>query len=152
MMSRYTLLAALLIGPAGPAAAEEPAPAANEVRAAVAKALPLIQKGGRGHLEHRTCFACHNQAVPILAMTTARSRGFPVSADEIRKHLRFIAEFLDRNRDNYLKGRGQGGQVDTAGYALWTLELGGWKPDKTTAAVAEYLLHRGDSSKHTPAA
>ena len=30
--------------------------------------------------------------------------------------------------------------MDTAGYALWTLEMGGWKPDATTAAVAEYLL------------
>jgi len=30
--------------------------------------------------------------------------------------------------------------VDTAGYALWALEMGGWKPDGTTAAVAEYLL------------
>ena len=27
-----------------------------------------------------------------------------------------------------------GGQVDTAGYALYTLELGGWKPDATTEA------------------
>jgi hypothetical protein len=54
--------------------------------------------------------------------------------------LRFIVDFLDRNRENYLKGQGQGGQVDTAGYALWTLEMGGWKPDRTTAAVAEYLL------------
>src|SRR6476620_1360906 len=48
------------------------------IRAAVAKALPLIQKGAAGHMEHRTCFACHHQAVPILAMTTARARGFDV--------------------------------------------------------------------------
>jgi hypothetical protein len=73
-------------------------------------------------------------------MATARSRGFPISEEEFQKHLRFIADFLDGNRANYLKGRGQGGQVDTAGYALWTLELGAWKPDQTTAAVAEYLL------------
>src|SRR5439155_15629412 len=31
-------------------------------------------------------------------------------------------------------------QADTAGYALWTLEMGDRKPDATTAAVAEYLL------------
>ena len=36
--------------------------------------------------------------------------------------------------------QGYGGQADTAGYALWTLANGGWKPDDTTAAVAEYLL------------
>jgi squalene cyclase len=30
--------------------------------------------------------------------------------------------------------------VDTAGYALFTLELGGHKPDENTEAVVEYLL------------
>src|SRR5438309_8219525 len=130
--------AALLMGLANPLCATEPAPA--ELRDAVARALPLIQKGGAGHMHHRTCFACHHQAVPILAMTTARSRGLAVDAAEVQRHLRFIADFLERNRENYLKGRGQGGQADTAGYAPWTLELGGWKADATTAAVVEYLL------------
>lgn len=146
MMNRYLSLAALLAGVAGPLTAAEPAPA--EVRAAVAKALPLIRKGGAGHMEHRTCFACHNQAIPVLALTTARSRGFPVDEADMHKHLRFIADFLGENRDNYRKGRGQGGQADTAGYALWTLELGGWKPDDTTAAVAEYLLRRDQDRDH----
>jgi trehalose utilization protein len=139
---------ALWIGLAHLLPAAEPAPAAAEVRAAVARALPLIQKGGAGHMAQRTCFACHNQAIPILALTTARSRGFPVDAEEVQKHLRFIAAFLDRNRASYLKGQGQGGQADTAGYALWTLELGGWKPDQTTAAVAEYLLLRNKDLDH----
>jgi hypothetical protein len=148
MMRRYTPVAALLLGLAHPAAAGEPAPAAEGVRDAVAKALPLIQKGSAGHVAQRTCFACHHQAVPILAMATARSRGFPVTDEEVQKHLRFIADFLDRNRANYLKGRGQGGQADTAGYALWALEVGGWKPDRTTAAVAEYLLLHNKDLDH----
>jgi hypothetical protein len=132
--------AAVLLGLAGPAPAAEKAPTAQEVRAAVARALPLIQKGSAGHLAQRACFACHHQAVPVLALTTARARGFPVPEEELQKHLRHTASFLDRNRANYLRGRGQGGQVDTAGYALWTLALGGWQPDEATRAVAEYLL------------
>ncbi len=59
-----------------------------------------------------------------------------------------IAAFLDTNRDNYKKGQGQGGQVDTAGYALWTLQLGRWEPDPTTCAVAEYLLLRDAKLDH----
>jgi hypothetical protein len=141
-------VAALVIGLVAPLSAAEPERAAKQIRDAVVKALPLIQKGGAGHMEHRTCFACHNQAIPILAMTTAQSRDVPVEGTEVRKHLRFIADFLDTNRDNYLKGLGQGGQVDTAGYALWTLEMGGWKPDQTTAAVAEYLLLRNKDVDH----
>ncbi len=143
------LLAVLLLANSLPAA--EAPPTAKEIQEAVTRALPLIQKGAAGHLAHRTCFACHNQALPILALTTARSRGFAVNEEEIQKHLKAIAAFLGKNRADYLKGRGQGGQADTAGYALWTLELGGWKPDETTAAVAEYLLlhHKDRDHWHT---
>ena len=130
---------------AAPAFAAEPAATSNDVRAAITRALPLIEKGAAGHMAQRTCFACHNQAIPLLAMTTARLRGFSVNDAEIRKHLEFIAKFLGKNRTKYLKGRGQGGAVDTAGYALWALDMGGWQHDKTTAAVAEYvLLYRKD--------
>src|SRR5262245_42355847 len=104
----------LVLGLAGPLAADEPNPTPREVRAAVAKALPLIEKGAAGHMAHRTCFACHNQAVPILAMTAARGRGFAVEAEEVHKHRKFIAEFVDKNRANYLKGKGTGGAADTA--------------------------------------
>lgn len=148
MMRLSAFVVALTISLAHPATAAEPAPKEKEIRAAVAKALPLIQKGSAGHMEHRTCFACHHQAIPILAMTTARSRGFSVNGEELQRHLRFIVDFLDGNRENYRKGKGQGGAVDTAGYALWTLELGGWKPDKTTDAVAEYLLLHSKNLDH----
>jgi hypothetical protein len=130
--------------PAGTAAAAGP----KEAREAVARALPLLQKAGAGHMEERTCFACHNQALPLLAMSTARSRGLTVPAEELKKHADFIAAFLDSNRANYLKGRGQGGAADTAGYALWALELTGRKPDTTTAAVTEYLLQHNQALGH----
>ncbi len=145
MTKRCLPLAIWVLGLAVPAAATEPASTSKEVRAAVARALPLIEKGGAGHMAQRTCFACHHQAIPLLAMTTARSRGLSVNDAEIRKHLEFIEKFLSTNRANYRKGRGQGGAVDTAGYALWALDMGGWPDDETTAAVAEYvLLYRKD--------
>src|SRR5579884_482730 len=141
-MSRLLFLVVLASALVGPLAAAETAPTAQAIRAAVVKALPLIRKGARGHMAHRSCFACHHQAIPILAMTTAAAHGISVDRQEIDTHLRFIAKFLDGHRSEYLKGRGQGGQVDTAGYALWTLEMGGWKPDATTAAVSAYLVQR----------
>jgi Squalene-hopene cyclase C-terminal domain len=128
--------------------AEEKSPTADELRAAVARALPLLEKGAAGHRDQRTCFACHNQGLPILALTTARSRGFEVSDRELKKHEDFIADFLGKNRAGYLKGKGQGGQADTAGYAAWTLEKLGHKPDETTAAVAEYLLQHQKELDH----
>jgi hypothetical protein len=133
--------------------AEEKTPAvkaatAEELRAAVAKSLPLLEKGAAGHRDQKTCFACHNQGLPILALATAKRRGFEVSDDELKKHTDFIADFLGKNRANYLKGKGQGGQADTAGYAVWTLERLGHKPDETTAAVAEYLLQHQKELDH----
>jgi hypothetical protein len=121
---------------------------AQEIRDALQRALPLIEKGNAGHLEKRTCFACHHQAVPLLALSTARSRGLAIDEELFQKNLRAIGSFLDKNRDNYRKGQGQGGQADTAGYALWTLQLGQWQPDQTTAAVAEYLLRRDAKVDH----
>ena len=112
------------------------------LRAAIEKSLPLLTVGARGSMEKRErCFTCHNQGLPILALATAQSRGFKIDAAELAKQVKFTADFLDKNRTNYLAGKGQGGQADTAGYALWALENGGWKPDPTTAAVTEFLLH-----------
>jgi hypothetical protein len=128
---------------------DEPAkapPAA--VKSAVEKGLPLLLKGARGHIDKKTCFACHNQAPPLLALVTARERGFEVRQEDIKEQVEFIATFLDGNRENYRKGKGQGGAIDTAGYALFTLDLGGWQADETTEAVAEYLLLHNKDLDH----
>jgi hypothetical protein len=121
-------------------AALAPPPTPAAVRAAAERALPLLLKAADGHIRKQTCFACHNQALPMLAFHAARGHGFAVPDDDLTEQTDFIADFLKRNKDKFLKGQGTGGQVDTAGYALFTLELGGYAPDDTTAAVAGYLL------------
>jgi Squalene-hopene cyclase C-terminal domain len=128
--------------------AEEPAVTQAALRAAIEKSLPLLMKGAVGHRENRTCFACHNQGAPILALTAAKARGFAIDDEELGRQLSHTAKFLDSNRENYLQGKGQGGQADTAGYALLTLAAGGCTPDETTAAVAEYLLLRHQEKDH----
>jgi hypothetical protein len=122
--------------------ANEPGPSPDQVRAAVTRGLPLLLKSAAQYTDHRQCFACHHQALPVLALTVAKSRGFDVADEDIQKQLEFTAESLDKGRAGYVKGKGQGGQADTAGYALFTLDVGGWDADDTTSAVAEYLLQR----------
>lgn len=136
LLSCWTL--ALVCFNVTPASADEPSP--ETIRKAVEKALPLLAKGAEGHRDQKTCFGCHNQAPPMFAITTARSRGLTLPEYDLKAQTEHIAAFLDRNRVEFLKGKGTGGQADTAGYALLTLERGGWKPDETTAAVVEYLL------------
>ena len=131
------------------ARADDDSPNPDAIKAAVTKSLPLLEKGAKGSIEQRKqCFNCHNQGLPIMALTTARSRGFEIDAEHLQTQLQFTADFLTRNKEKYREGNGQGGQVDTAGYALWTLDNGGWKPDETTAAVAEYFLLRQKESEH----
>ncbi|MEX0702433.1 MAG: prenyltransferase/squalene oxidase repeat-containing protein [Planctomycetales bacterium] len=133
----------------GSAVAEESAVRTEDVRAAVAKALPVIEKGAAGHLEHRACFACHSQALPVLALRSVRDRGFAIDAAGFDKHLdrthAVLSQWAERNPD---RKNFTGGAADTAGYALLALELGDRKPDDTTAAVVEYLLQRDESRGH----
>ncbi len=124
------------------AAAEETTVSQASLRASIEKSLPLLTAGAVGHRENRTCFACHQQGPPIFALMAAKDHGFKIDDDEITRQSAFIAKFLEGNRENYLIGKGQGGQADTAGYALWALSAAGYKSDETTAAVTEYLLQR----------
>ena len=121
----------------------------DAIRGAVKKALPLLEAGAKGSMEKRKqCFTCHNQGLPVMALVTARRRGFEIDEGNLQRQVEFTAKFLEANRTNYLAGKGQGGAALTAGYALWTLENGGWKPDDTTATVSEYLLLRQNDLDH----
>lgn len=141
MKSRFPLLVVCSVGLSLVARAAVSGPSEETIRAAVAKSLPLLADSTRTSMEKRKqCFTCHNSALPVLALSTARERGLTVDAEGVQQQVKFTADFLARNRTNYLAGKGQGGQALTADYALWTLERGGWMPDATTAVVAEYLL------------
>jgi len=112
---------------------------APEIRKAIDRAIPLLEKGAAGSMRERTCFTCHNLGAPVLALSVARERGFKIDDPQFKAVLDHTEASLRKSRDQYAKGKGQGGQADTAGWALWTLETGGWTPDETTAAVAHYL-------------
>ena len=110
------------------------------IRAAVVRALPLLVKASAvEYPKHRDCFSCHNQAVPAVALSLARQRGFAVEAQTLRAIAEHTEADLNGAIDDYRAGKGQPGGVIRAGYALWTLEATGWAADETTAAVAHYL-------------
>ena len=148
-LRRWAFAPCVALLAAGARADETPPPTAEQIRAAVKKSIPLLENGARvSKAERERCFTCHNQGLPVMALTIARQRGFAIDAENVRDQVQFTADFLAKNRANYLEGRGQGGQVDTAGFALWALASGEWKPDETTAAVAEYLLRYQDDQPH----
>jgi Squalene-hopene cyclase C-terminal domain len=137
-----------ILGPAGFSLGVQPASLPERVRTAVAKSLRLLEKSSTEYTVQRKCFSCHHQTLPVLALSTSKERGVPVSEDGLQKQIRFTAESLAKDEEKYRQGLGQGGQADTAGYALLALELGKWQADTTTSAVAEYLLLRDKDLDH----
>ncbi|HEX4614239.1 MAG TPA: prenyltransferase/squalene oxidase repeat-containing protein [Urbifossiella sp.] len=117
-------------------------------REAAAKALPLLAKAATGHAEQKTCFACHNQALPLLAYRAAAGRGFHAPDGLFTAQAEHVSAFVRSNRERFLKGQGTGGGVDSAGYALFALEQAGQAADENTAAVAEYLLQAQADRDH----
>jgi hypothetical protein len=149
MLPRLALVVILAAVLARTSPAEDTAILQDELQVAIQKSLPLLTKAAVGHrTERKQCFACHQQGVPIFALTAAKARGFVIDEAELKTQLEFIVGFLSKNQKQYLEGKGTGGQADTAGYALTTLAAGGWQPDKNTAAVAEYLLLRHADRDH----
>jgi hypothetical protein len=148
-------LTALTIAVLARSAHADDGPDSAIIRASVERALVPLERAARQYNEHRDCFSCHNQAIPALAFTTARERGFTVS-DESLGAIQDVTEHdLTAAIDDYRAGRGQGGGATRAGYALWTLELLGREPDELTESVATYLIREARdghwrSSSHRP--
>jgi hypothetical protein len=125
------------------------------IRAAVEKALPVLWTGIDGHTGKRDCFTCHNHAVPLLAMTVAKTRGFDVPEKKLAEQVEFITDHFERMRDRLEKGNGPGpspvgGGADNTGYALFAFEALGVPPNRTTEAVAEYTLGYEEKKDHWP--
>ncbi len=129
----------LLVVP-GPARGEAPDADRREVREAVSRGLDLVQSAAENYPNHRACFSCHHQTLPMLAMVSARARGMAVEDDLLEEQAEFTREsFRDRVAD-LEAGQKIGGGTMTVGYGLWALELAGSEPDEVTGAMVAYLL------------
>jgi N-acyl-D-amino-acid deacylase len=48
-------------------------------RAAIDRALPILQRSATEFVSQRSCFSCHHNALPILTLNMARDRGFEIN-------------------------------------------------------------------------
>ena len=76
------------------------------VRAAVGAALPPLQKSLAVYAEKRDCFSCHNQAVSLVALEIARSRGFAIDEDAFEGAVALTLADLESALGQYRKGAG----------------------------------------------
>ena len=120
----------------------------EQIRQAVQKTIPWLEKGAAGSSAHNKCFTCHNHGLPIMALTLALERGFAVDEDNLQAQVKHTYDFLKSAEDRYKQGKGQGGRMQTAGYALWALKAAGQERDELTQYVAGYLLQMQSNQSH----
>lgn len=120
-----------------------PAPSS---RAAVERALPLLQQTDVAFLKKSGCVSCHHNS--LTAMTVAASRASGIRVDEAiaRQQVSETAAYLDRWRDRVLQGVGIAGSSDTISYILVGLAAEHHPADEATDAMARYIKNQQTSS------
>ncbi|HUY89582.1 MAG TPA: prenyltransferase/squalene oxidase repeat-containing protein [Pirellulales bacterium] len=149
LRSAWLLFSALLAIPAA-VLAEEP----NEeftpqsVREAVERGLKIVSTAAENYPNHRTCFSCHHQTLPMLAAVTARERKLEIGDKLLPEQAEFTRASFHEQRENLQQGRGIGGRAMTVAYGLWALRLAEHKPNETSEAMAAYLLKTQHDDGH----
>jgi len=105
MPEAVAALAVALFALGGSWTSNRSGPEPEQIRAAVAKSVLLLEKSSAEYTAHRECFSCHHQALPVLALSTARSQGYQISMETLQKQVHFTADSLAKNRDHYRDGR-----------------------------------------------
>ena len=126
--------------PAADGAATTALPDLPVVRAALGKGLALVQRSADHWQQNKTCFSCHHQTLPILAVIEADRVGFPADAAWVQSQATTTHEYFRQRIDDMDDGEHVPGGATTAGYGLWALSMAGRPADQTTTAIVTYLL------------
>lgn len=117
------------------------APAPDELRAAAARALVLVQASVASFERQRPCSSCHHQALSIEALRVARERG--VAFDEAAARRSIERNF--RGLANLDKAVTAAAQIDPSldwGTWLASADAAGVAPNLTAAVYAQHIARR----------
>jgi N-acyl-D-amino-acid deacylase len=115
-------------------------PAARTHREAVEAGLRIVQKALKNYPEHRNCFSCHHQTLPMQAMASCREAGYEVDEPLFEEATKFSLKGFSGRLNSLREGKNIGGRALTVGYGLWTLDVAGHAHDQTSEAMVAYLL------------
>jgi hypothetical protein len=90
------------------------APSTHDVRAAVARSLPFLERSSAAWRADRKCVTCHQVPFTVWALTEAKARGFAVDAGKLDDLTGWAFHFCTTNED---KG------VKTGGFHLTSVDL-----------------------------
>ena len=117
-----------------------PAPVpARSARAAVERALPLLQATDVSFFKKSGCVSCHNNSLSAMTVAASRKQGFRVDETIAREQAKKIGAYLDTWRERAMQGIGIPGDADTMSYILLGLAAENYPPDAATDAQAYFL-------------
>ena len=114
----------------------------TKARRAIEGGLRIVQKGAKNYPNNRDCFSCHHQTLPMLAMHDVSEAGISIDEALTKNQVQFIRDLFEDRLDSITEGKSLGGRSLTAGYLLWSFELGGMKKDNFSDAFVSYILHQ----------
>ena len=134
-----------------------PAPARfvadNTARAAITRALPLLQTSSKLFYERGGCVACHHNLQTAFAVKEARRRSFAVDEALDRHERETLAHDVDVWREHAVQGvTAPGGAATTTGYLLMAIATQGYAPDHGSDLQARLLRiqQRADGRWQSP--
>ncbi len=134
---RRLMLLIVTFGPLSVLPAAEPV---METAEAVSRGLELVRAGATRWAEDRSCFACHHQTLPMLAVVTVARRHPSIDPKWMTAQRDKTLHEFQRRHARLNAGEHIPGGSTTVGYALWALALAEHPPDETTTAMVTYLL------------
>lgn len=110
---------------------------------AVTRGVRLLEKAAKNYPEHRDCFACHHQTLPLLGMSEARRIGIAIDEAVFDATLEFTRKHFADRTAAMREGLGIGGAALTVGYAAWTFDIAKHSPsDELRQAMAMFVVQR----------
>ena len=146
-----------LIAAGAPESREVHAPptfvAANTIRDAVSRSLPLLQRTAISFYDKSGCVSCHSNSLTAMTVAAGRRQGFAVDEQGARKELATVVEDIRTTREQALQGIvSPGGATTTLGYILMGLAAEGHRADQATDAIVRLvtLMQQPDGRWRSP--
>jgi hypothetical protein len=115
----------------------------RDLFAAVGKSLPMLQKAGPAVFKQRGCVSCHNNMLPAIAATLARSQGHKIDEQAMEREHKTLLSLLKPARELLIENGDNIPDLQITGpYALMTLAAQDHRPDGLTDALVHNLANK----------
>ena len=107
----------------------------SRLRDAVGKSVAALLRSGPSFVKVSGCVSCHNNTLPVMAASLARSRGVAVDEENVKQQVKTIVGVMNGFRQGLLEMSDGAPDVQVSGpYILMALAAEKRQPDELTAA------------------